>query len=342
MKQVSVIIPCYNAEKYIRRCLDSLIGQTIGVDNLEIITVNDASTDGTLDVLLEYESKYPDSMIVINCEENHKQGAARNLGLTYASADYVGYVDADDWCEPDMYRIMYQAACQYDCDIVQCNYVRDDGLGGLLADRNDASEVSAKYIVLDDKNRSHQFAFGDVLRTEAWSKLCKKEMLIHNDIYFMEGVIYEDNFWNGLLCLYAEKILTIDLKLYHYFVNWESSTLRENTKKHFDLFTVCEHTWNEFMNRGILDMYEDAVKYYFIRIFYWQGLKMLSFRFQKPPYDAYLYMVHTMRTLIPDWRENYYVRECTADFYINLLNMIDKNLSENDFYELMDLARQNM
>ena len=96
MKKISVIIPCYNAQAYIPRCLHSIFSQTIGMETLEIILVNDASTDHTLDILLQFENKFPDSVIVVNLEQNIRQGGARNVGLSYASGEYVAFLDADD------------------------------------------------------------------------------------------------------------------------------------------------------------------------------------------------------------------------------------------------------
>ena len=101
MKKISVIIPCYNAQAYIPRCLHSIFSQTIGMETLEIILVNDASTDHTLDILLQFENKFPDSVIVVNLEQNIRQGGARNVGLSYASGEYVAFLDADDWWEED-------------------------------------------------------------------------------------------------------------------------------------------------------------------------------------------------------------------------------------------------
>ena len=107
MKKISVIIPCYNAQAYIPRCLHSIFSQTIGMETLEIILVNDASTDHTLDILLQFENKFPDSVIVVNLEQNIRQGGARNVGLSYASGEYVAFLDADDWIHPDFYSTLY-------------------------------------------------------------------------------------------------------------------------------------------------------------------------------------------------------------------------------------------
>lgn len=100
---ISAIIPCYNVEKYIDRCLSSVVQQSIGMEHMQIILVNDASTDNTLEKLLLWETRYSDNILVITYEQNIRQGGARNIGLNYATGDYIGFVDSDDWIEPDMY-----------------------------------------------------------------------------------------------------------------------------------------------------------------------------------------------------------------------------------------------
>ena len=89
-KKISIIIPCYNVESYLDRCFESLKHQTLGFEQMELIFVNDASTDGTLDKLTALESQYPENIIVINFTENRRQGTARNVALEYASAPYIG------------------------------------------------------------------------------------------------------------------------------------------------------------------------------------------------------------------------------------------------------------
>ena len=98
--EISVIIPCYNSAPYIRNCLDSILNQTIGLWRMQLILVNDASTDETLDILSEYESRFPEQILLLSLSENQGQGYARNLALSYAAGTYVLYVDADDMIAP--------------------------------------------------------------------------------------------------------------------------------------------------------------------------------------------------------------------------------------------------
>ena len=99
MKLVSVVVPCYNAFMYLEKCIEHLLIQTIGLENIEIILVDDASTDGgaTLGIIMQYEQKYPENIIAVSLEENVRQGGARNVGVSYANGQYLIFCDADDW-----------------------------------------------------------------------------------------------------------------------------------------------------------------------------------------------------------------------------------------------------
>ena len=120
-KKISVIIPCYNVSMFLDRCMQSLEKQTIGIENLEIILINDASKDATLGKILLWEMKYPENIIVIPLEENVMQGAARNIAREYCSAEYIAYLDADDWILPNAFEKIYRVARQNNADIV--NYL---------------------------------------------------------------------------------------------------------------------------------------------------------------------------------------------------------------------------
>ena len=120
--RISVIVPCYNVENMVGECLESIIGQSIGLSHLEIILVDDASTDGTVQILKEYEKRYPDNIMLILCDENGRQGTARNIGLSYATGEYISFVDSDDWIHKDMYKVLVDIMEKNDCDIVQFRY----------------------------------------------------------------------------------------------------------------------------------------------------------------------------------------------------------------------------
>lgn len=120
MPKVSVVVPFYNTEKYLEKCLDSLVNQTL--KELEIILVNDGSTDSSLEIAKNYQQK--DSRIKIVEQEHLKQGAARNSGMKVAAGEYIGFVDSDDWVDLDYFEKLYNTAKQYNADIALATNVR--------------------------------------------------------------------------------------------------------------------------------------------------------------------------------------------------------------------------
>ena len=119
-KKVSVIVPVYNSENYLRQCLDSLVYQTL--NDIEIIAVNDGSTDNSAIILEEYALKFPDKIRQFN-QENKGQACARNFGLQQAKGEYIGFVDSDDSVALDLFEKMYQLARSEKADLVECDFL---------------------------------------------------------------------------------------------------------------------------------------------------------------------------------------------------------------------------
>lgn len=121
MYKVSIIIPVYNVEIYLTRCLDSCLQQDLSYDEYEIIAINDGSTDNSLSILQDYADRYPNLKIVN--QDNRKQGAARNRGIEIATGDYIWFVDSDDWLEPNVLNYLYQSAWGADISIIDSSFV---------------------------------------------------------------------------------------------------------------------------------------------------------------------------------------------------------------------------
>lgn len=336
MKKISIIIPCYNVERYIERCLDSLVHQTIGIDNLELILVNDASTDDTLSYLTRYEEKYPESIIVIDCKENGRQGTARNIGLTYATADYIAYVDSDDWCELDMFERLYIKAQEYGCEMVVCESVRDKG--DAVCEKKTENNC---LMVFDTEEKVSDCIVCRSIGEAAWARLMKKSLLVDNEIYFAEGLYYEDVLWLNLLYPYVKNVYYMDEQMYHYFVNTESTVLTKNTERHLEFYDVVELLWQEYHERGLWDRYKAALELDYIRTLYFQGLKMLSLRFDRPPFAVFQYMVDTINERIPNWKSNPYVMNDLYPFYRRLLSMTERKMSEQEFLMMINVVKSS-
>ena len=303
MKKISIIIPCYNAKDYINQCISSLTNQTIGVDALEIIAVNDASTDNTLELLLALEEQFPQSIMVINCEQNGKQGAARNIGLSYANADYISFVDADDWLEPDAYEKMYRKAIKYNCDAVAAGFkpelTRDSSPMGANGNKDQF------YIIENDSDRGAfvgvDFGHGIL------GNLYRKSILIENDISFPEGCFYEDDYWYVLSMHYINRAYIIGEDFYHYYLHPDSTIHKRNSISQLDRAKVEELKLQELLKRGIFQRFPTLYEHEFIRRYYMDMLYVLFTQFDNTDYETVRMLHDNAYQLFPNYRNNPFV-----------------------------------
>lgn len=323
MPLISIIIPCYNAQPYLFRCYESLQNQTIGLQNLELIFVDDASNDETWNLLKQIEYDHPENIIAIHSDENMRQGGARNLGLSYATGDYIGFVDSDDWVEPDMYEKMYEKITSQDADLVFCRHIRDDGqadMTAIIAEKN-AGREDQLYIIDTDEKRS-DFIASACIGYNVWDKLYKRSFLLSHPFHFPEHLIYEDIYFGSLVYLYAKKVYVLDEMLYHYYINNESTVLTTNVYSHNDLFTIHELKWNFLLQNGFLSRYPDALRFDYIVTLYLTGCKIFGLRFETFPYESYLHMKQDILQKIPDFQSNPYIRTHLNEFYKLLISFL--------------------
>lgn len=337
-KLISVIIPCYNVEKYVGRCFSSLQTQTIGIDNLELIFVDDASTDDTWATLLAIESSCPDSVLIIHCDENHHSGAARNTGFQYASADYIAFMDADDWAEPDMYEKLYHCMMAYPCDLVRCHSIRDYGEAPLSPERRKTGEPN-RLLTIDSIEKRKAFLLTDSIGTAAWDKLIRRNFLEENHISFPEDIAYEDQLWFTLLYLYATRVYILEENLYHYFINSESIVLKKDQNYHHDFLTVNLLKWTEWEKRGFFEFYKDELSCNFLLDCYLGYLKVLFLRFSQVPYSHFLKLKEEVLCRIPEYRRNPYLASCMTPLHQILLELLDRNISAPALEEIAMSAR---
>ena len=303
MKKISVIIPCYNVQDYIDQCILSIANQTIGIESLEIIAVNDASTDCTLDHLLALEQQYPLSIMVINCEQNGKQGTARNIGLNYASTDFVSFVDADDWLDPAAYEKMYKKAVKYKCDAVAAGYKPE--LTRESSPMGPNGNKDQYYIIENDTDRGGfvgvDFGHGIL------GNLYRKSMLIDNQIFFPEGYFYEDDYWYVLSMHYINSAYIIGEDFYHYYLRPDSTIHQRNSIRQLDRARVEELKLKELIKRGIFQRFPTLYEHEFIRRYYMDMLYVLFMQFDTCDYDTIRMLHDNTYQLFPNYRNNPFV-----------------------------------
>lgn len=304
MKKISIIIPCYNVESYIDQCILSLVNQTIGVDSLEIITVNDASTDHTLNHLLALEQLYPQSIMVINCGQNGKQGKARNIGLSYANADYISFVDADDWVEPSAYEKMYKKSKKYNCDAVAAGYKPETSRTSSPMGPN--GKKDQYYIIENDEERGG-FVGVDFGAGFA-GNLYRKSMLIDNQIYFPEGYYYEDDYWYVLSMHYIHSAYIIGEDFYHYYQHPDSTIHKHNSLHQLDRAHVEKLKLEELVKRGIYERFPTLYEHEFIRRYYMDMLYVLFTQFDECNYSFVRTLHNETCHIFPNYQNNPFVK----------------------------------
>ena len=329
MADISVILPCYNVENVIDRCMESIINQTFGYKNLEIICVNDASTDGTLNRLKDWESRYDSNIMVVDCPDNMRLGTARNIGMSYASSSYVAFIDSDDWIEPDYFRKLYDIAIRGNYEVVGCLHGRDSSKALNLYNEQEkcVNENPVEYVI-DSIEKRKDFFHVQPLKLYAWGKLIKKSFLLINDIVFPDHVAYEDIYWGNLVNMYVKRACLIQERLYHYFVNDNSLVLSKDAPHHVDHLTVQEMTWQEWINRGFFSEYRDELEFEYIYNGYLAFLKILVYRYTTPQYALFQLLQVTTAIKGIDCANNRYMKDgMISQAHKNIIDAISLNMT---------------
>lgn len=214
MKKISVIIPCYNVAPYIDRCLTSVVNQTTGAADLEIICIDDASSDDTWLHLQRWKSLWPDQMVLYRQKVNGRQGTARNIGLSIASADWITFVDADDWLEADCFELLYKPVTRFECDVVCCGWVRDyaDSLTCFDDENRNAGAGEEQYIIGDGAELTRYLLRFKKLGAGPVGKLIRRKLLLDREIFFRK--VWHMRIITGLpCCTYMQKRYILQEKI---------------------------------------------------------------------------------------------------------------------------------
>ena len=228
---ISVIIPVYNVEKYLRRCIDSIIAQTY--KNLEIILVDDGSTDNSGKICDEYLKQ--DNRIKVIHKKNGGLSDARNNGIKIATGDYIGFVDSDDWIHTNMYEKLHYALVENDADISCCKLIRCKDSIKKISKKFDSSiseynqlQYIRKFFKIDSQECVYY----------AWNKLYKKQIIDENQ--YPINLTSEDVVGTYKALLKSKKIIEINYPYYYYYYNPDSITSGKFSKKDLDLIEIWD------------------------------------------------------------------------------------------------------
>lgn len=251
--KVSIIMPVYNVDKYIKKSLDSVINQTLR--EIEIICVNDGSTDNSPQILEEYAER--DNRIKIINKKNGGISSARNKGIEQAKGEYIGFVDSDDWAELDMFEKLYKNAKTYDSDMVMCAAHRFD-------DINKQLNYDLPYFTMAnfDKtydnsvfnhNKTNDLLF--VISVTPWNKIYKSTFIEAIGARFPEGLDFDDVIFFFKTYLKAEKVSLIRDLLYFYRINRAGSFITSANERYYDIVKVYDIIEDIILETGNQDKY---------------------------------------------------------------------------------------
>lgn len=237
--KVSVIVPVYNTEKYLKNCIDSLLKQNF--EDYEIIVINDLSPDNAEEIIKSYNDK---KIVYIKNKTNKGIGYNRNLGIKKAKGEYVCFIDSDDYVKEDFISKMYNYSKENNLDLCVCDYVNVDEEGNKLKEFNLSDFCITNY---EENNK-----ILCEINLAPWNKLYKKDMLVKNKIEFSETLKYEDLSFVALSIKNSKKIGKINEQLNYYTIHNNSETTTRD-KRVFDIFKQLDIVRNEYKSGKYLD-----------------------------------------------------------------------------------------
>lgn len=295
--KVSIILPVYNVEKYLSACLDSLLAQTL--EEIEIVAVNDGSTDGSLQILQAYQSLNPEKLFIFSTE-NHGVSRARNYGFAHSHGEYVWFVDSDDFVEPDACRLLYEKATADGNDLVLFRYYNVDSETG----------VRKEYIA---SCHNQNFRVADkpyelpAISPYPWIKFIHKDLF--NGLCFPEGIRFEDLPVAYLLAVKARSIGYVDQCFYNYRKN--VGFLSRLTPSTLHIRNAIIFMKEEMEKLGLFEQYQAELDFIAVRHFFYRFWKLLT-NYETNQKELKLQLINElfdyMESNIPDWENNHYVR----------------------------------
>lgn len=273
MKKISVIIPVYNDEKYLSTCLENIIKQTIGFEkNIQLILIDDNSTDESYSICKKYYEKFSDNVILKRLNENSGSGGRpRNIGISYATGEYLMFSDADDFFDKKAFEVMYNAIKSKNADFVisNWNYTDKDGnpYSKPVFDNNRFNDFK-----LDIKDYINSFW---VMNSSMCNKIFNREFIIKNKIECLENVNGEDTYFSYNAFLHSKKVYYIKNITYYYRQRNSSSTVASTSYQ-------CSKNFFDGMNiayKKIFNLFVESKELEFYRFLYAKNMTYLLYRF---------------------------------------------------------------
>lgn len=301
--KVSVVVPVYNTEAYLARCLDSLVAQTLA--EIEIIVVNDGSTDGSQGIIDAYATRYPHVIRAVT-QRNEGLSAARNRGMAISRGEFIGFVDSDDYVAADMYARMYECAQAGGFDLVSCDFFFE--YEGRARIAKDAAYDSTEAMLVS-------------MYASAWNKLIRRTLLAKGNLCFMLGKLYEDILFACALALWVGRSGHLSVPLYAYVQRASSITYTQKTRVE-DIFDILAEVDRIYRAQGQYTQHRAALEYLHARLLLNSSfLRVCRQRDRTRRHALARATLEVLETRYPAWRANPYVRAMKPHHRISMFCM---------------------
>ena len=312
MIKVSIIVPFYNVENYIEKCLQSLVNQNL--EDIEILLVNDGSQDTSEAIAKQFVEKYPNKIIYLE-KENGGLSDARNYAIPYAKGEYIAFLDSDDYVETNMYEEMYNKAKKEDLDYVECDFLWE------YPDKT-----------LESKGRQYDSKKEMFIHTRvvAWNKLIKREIVQNNHLEFPKGYRYEDvEFFYKLLPLIHH--YGIVQKPFIHYVQRENSISNVQNKRTKEIIDVLEHVIAYYKTNNLFDEYKEEIEYTYARYILCSSmLRMVMIEDKKERKESINFAWESLNTQFVNWKKNTYLRnKGLKNLYMRSVNKLTLKIYTN-------------
>lgn len=314
-KKVSVIIPVYNTELYLRRCLDSIINQTY--KNLQIIIVNDGSTDSSLAICNEYANK--DERICLIQKINEGQSVARNLGLDISEGEYITFVDSDDWIEIDMIENLIITINNHKADLVQFKSRQ------IYKEKIIQTKDTGREIICDNKKCIDLFINEKYFTSSSCYRLYKKEII--KDLRFPIGKIHEDEYFSFYSFYNSSRVVFKDITMYNVWRNQANSTMtKKYNEKRLDLLDILNERI-EFLEDNKLNKLALVMKIKYLGI--------LQYSYCMCRLNKINNLDYNLNRIKENWKKYYKAKEVfnfKENSYINKIKLIVFGINKSFYY----------
>jgi hypothetical protein len=288
MTKVSVIVPIYNIEAYLEKCIKSLLKQTL--KDIEIILVNDCSTDNSQSIIDKYVKKDKRVKAYIN-EKNSGLSFTRNHGMKYAKGEYLSFIDGDDYIEPDMLEKMYDKAKEEDADIVECDFVLDFPNKKII----NRSKLDENIIVS--------------IRVAAWNKLYRRKLVEKLKLEFPVGLLYEDVVFCYKIIPFANKISYVPEPFYHY-IQRPQSLINTKNKRVREIYDCLNMVLDYYKEKKIYEKYKDQLEFIYMRYILSSSLlRVNKIKDGKLRHAIFKEGFDLLSSKFPKWNKNVYIRK---------------------------------